>query len=1716
MKTLSSIILRNSLLFFATLFTISSLPVTAQTKPAAAAATKPVARITQAIDESNLVTLGRSVYPAARPEFDQGLVADSQPMNHLLLVLQRSPQQETALRSLLDQQQAKGSANYHAWLTPATFGQQFGVADADVQTVTGWLTQKGFTDVKAIPGSMFIEFSGTAGTVRTAFHTEIHNYLVKGQMHFANASNPQIPAALAPVVARIHSMHNFRKRSFSRLVKPPTLAAASGTTRPGFTAAPCTPFGAPTCFAVGPGDLATIYNIPATVAGSPAGQGQTIAIVARSNITISDITQFGSAFGIPSLANFSTNNVIVNGPDPGIVLGDDEEATLDLDMVGSTAPNANILLVVNGGTETGSLDGSGGDGTDGVDQSALYIITNNLAPVMTESFGSCEQNADTLFSSTLWEQGAAQGISIFVSTGDSGSDSCDDGFTVATSEGNDFNDQTLTVSGDASTPFNIAVGGTDFNDASDLTTFWNATSGLSTAKSYIPEIPWNDSCAAAATTGSLTVCANVQPDAGGADLAGGSGGQSSCGVQNFTNDTCAGYPKPSWQTGAGVPADSVRDIPDVSLFSAAGSLSGHFYVFCLADSGTQNPGPCNLTGQPIVNGVPSFNFSGVGGTSASTPAWAGIMALVNQSETAAGRGGRQGNANYVLYKLLAAQATSPGNAACNATGATAPEGTCTFNDITIGNNSVECAAGALDCSNTGATGFGVLTEPGAPFPANTPAWMATAGYDLATGIGTPNVGNLILNWGTVITSFKTATPAITSPSTNTVNITHGNNQSFTITVSGAGGTPSGDVSLIAEPPGFGQVGAGFGTLKNGTVTITTNMLPGDDTTGAGTAYPVIAHYAGDGTFGPADSQPINVTVNRESSTTTATLYSENISSGALTAATSVQYGTSYIMIVNVVGATAGFICGNTPSTATSITEIPTVPCPTGKITLKNNGQNLNDFVQTGAANVNTSTVGNLGFAEDLLIQLSGGSNAIVASYSGDNSYNASTSTNPAFTVTTAPTQTVVTLNGAATASVPSGGTVALVATVNTNFIEDGFATASNGAGPTGTVTFTSCGTAASCTVPLVPTAFNSTTGAGAFATAALNTSFNPGQSASINAAYSGDTNYAVQTAQTPLALTVAGTVGAATKLAFVSTLPSSTPVGVAIAPPVQVAVEDVNGNIVTSATNSIAIAPGPGTATLGGTLTVAAVKGIATFSNLTVSAAGTGDTLIASSGTLSAATSAAFNVTIPAAKLAFTTQPSSTNTGASIVPAVAVTIEDANGNVVTGATNTVTIAIGANPGGGTLGGVLTASPVSGIATFSNLTISAAGNGYTLTAAATGGLTGSTSAAFNIASTPTQLKFIAQPSNTVASKSISPAVQVAIEDVNGSVVAGATTPITIAIGTNPAAGTLGGTATVTPVLGIATFSNLSIGAAGNGYTLTASATALTQVTSAAFNVTAPLNPIFTVTYPPQPTVLASSTGTAVGTTITVTPSGGFTGPVLVTAGTLPSGVTCPNSPVTITVTAGAVTGSLSCQVATTSSSLSASNARLDDMLDAKTTPTPVALGGNGWWALSASTGFAALFLIFLPGGRKRFRAALGLGLACLLSFSLGCSNNGSPVVTKTNTATKMTVIADKEPSTTAFTFAVTVTGGTPTGMVQLFDGATAIGTPAAVTAGTATPTAPALSVGTHSISAHYLGDSTTNTSASGSLNLTSTGSATITIITAPAATPVASPLNITIN
>ena len=758
------------------------------------------ARVTQTVDEGNRVPLHGNVHPMARPEFDRGPVADSEPASRMSLLLQRSPDQETALRQLLEQQQDKTSPNYRKWLTPDQFGKQYGPADADIQAVTDWLTSQGFTGIKVSAGRTTIEFSGNVGQVRKAFQTEIHHFFVNDKMHVANVSDPQIPSALAPVVAGVLSLHDFRPKAQVHQLGTFRKTKATGEVTPLFTFAGCGSKSTVPCYAVGPGDFQKIYNVP-YVPTTSDGTGVTIAIVQDSNINVADVTSFRSMFGLP--ANFSTSNIILNGPDPGIQgpnnsngNGDEIEADLDVQWAGAVAPGATVDLVVS--QDSLSI------GTAGIDLSAIYIIDNNIAPIMSESFGDCEADLGTSgedFYIQLWQQASAQGITVILAAGDNGSAACD---PSSTASNQDVAANGLAVSGLASTGYNIAMGGTDFQNFPSGTgvpsPYWNTTNAATTqvsAKSYIPESTWNDSCSAPATAGNvaLNTCTatninnNNNPSSltFGNDLVAGSGGPSS-----LTSGGTPVNPKPIWQTGTtGNPADGFRDLPDISFFAGNG-LNGSFYIICEQDANTgtgSNTSSCDLNS-------PFNDFQGVGGTSAAAPAFAGVMALVNQKT-----GQRQGNANFVLYQLYKKN-TAGTICTSNAAAATTPTPGCIFYDTVTGNNSVACQGGTLNCSNTStaANQFGILVDPAHP---TNPAWVTTPNYDSATGLGSLNVANLINAWGSA--SFTADTVAITSPVTNTVNITHGATANFTVTVTPT--TATGSVSLVASPPGKSQVGS---------------------------------------------------------------------------------------------------------------------------------------------------------------------------------------------------------------------------------------------------------------------------------------------------------------------------------------------------------------------------------------------------------------------------------------------------------------------------------------------------------------------------------------------------------------------------------------------------------------------------------------------------------------------------------------------------------------------------------------------------------------------------------------------------------------------------------------------------------------------------------------------------------------------------------------------
>jgi subtilase family serine protease len=982
-------------------------------------------RIVEAVQSDKVVTLRGNVHPMARPANDRGLLADQQPITKIHVLLQRSAAQENALQQLMAQQLDPSSKNFHAWLTPQEFGQQFGPADSDVQAVKNWLASQGFTGLKVNNGKTLIEFDGTAGKVRNAFHSEVHHLAVNGEEHFANMQEPQIPAALASVVGGVAGLHNFRPKPLLHPLGKFRRNASTGEVTPLFTFRDVNGI----FFGVGPKDFAKIYNVPSATFD---GTGQSIAIVAQTNINLQDVRDFRSIFGLP----VNDPQIILNGADPGLVSGDEGESDLDVEWSGAVAPKAKIIMVATPFTDT--------DGLGGVALSAEYIVDNNIAPVMSDSYGSCEANLGTsgnAFYNALWQQAAAEGITVSVSAGDNGSAGCDNPNTETSAADG------IAVSGLASTPYNVAMGGTDFDQANIQSTFWDTcvgtpcTTGALSAKGYIPEITWNDSCAAAATTGNLTTCASATATSTSAPLniVAGSGGPSS-------KYTKAQAP---WQTGFG---DTARDLPDVSLFSSDGQ-NGSFYITCESDLDIPGDTGCNLTNFSSETNGPFHDFQAIGGTSAAAPAFAGIMALVNQKT-----GQRQGNANLTLYAMAKSETFSSCNSS-DGTSGSSTNTTCVFNDITKGNNSVPCAGGSTNCSKTSSGGFGVLASGTAP------SFAAGAGYDLATGLGSINVGNLISKWSTP-SLISTSTTLTSSPSPISGSVDASFTLSGKVTKTSGTATPTG--AVVFENAATGLPADSTTLDSSGNYSLATTFLP------AGT-YTLKAHYGGDTTYAPSDSTPVSVNIATQASKVVVSFVTST-SAGAVsaisTSAQSVQYGSNYTLRVDVENA-SGTLCQNLNTGAVNFV------CPTGTINLLDGGSALKDFPNAQTPNAtNVANLNDRGFIEDQPIQLGVGAHPITATYTAaaGSSYTSQASSNTlSVTITQATTTTGVTPS---ISSITSGGSVTLTAVVSSS--------SNSTQGPTGTVQFmngsSNLGAAAATCTPA-----GATSSAGASCTATLTT-----------------------------------------------------------------------------------------------------------------------------------------------------------------------------------------------------------------------------------------------------------------------------------------------------------------------------------------------------------------------------------------------------------------------------------------------------------------------------------------------------------------------------------------------------------------------------------------------------------------------------------------------------
>ncbi len=721
------------------------------------------------------------MHPLARLEFDRGPASTEIAADRMLLILRRSAQQEAALQSWLTAVQDPSSPEYHKFVTPEQFGKLYGPGDNELTQVEAWLKTQGFVVNHVNKGRTAIEFSGTVGQLQQAFHTSIHKYLVGDEVHLANDAEPSIPASLVSMVAGIANLNDFKPRA--AVVRGPRgkWNAATGRFQPDVT---LSVQGTNYLFVV-PGDAATIYNSPNSfntnlTSGQPTydGTGVTIGVVGDTNVDLTHVGYYRNFFGLTG----NPVTTVVDGTQSNIdPQADDTEAMIDTELSGGMAPGASIIYYAAGDTLFQS----------GVLLAAYRAIEDNNVGILSVSFGECEANlavAGNLEVQNAWEQAAAQGIAVTVSSGDSGSAGCDfDTFETTATQG-------LAVNGLASTPYNVAVGGTDYDVLAKQFSSYvsvNSNADYTSALKYIPEAPWNDSTS---TNGALA--SNTPNSSGGqTNIIAGGGGASSSGKFGAASSP---YGKPAWQKQfPPSDADTNRDLPDVSLLAGNG-LYNALWAVC----GDQDCGS-------------SATVSGFGGTSTAAPAFAGILALINQKM---GASTRLGQPNWVLYQLAS---KSPS----------------VFHQVTTGNNSVYCTAGSPDC---GANSF--LT-----------GYNAAPNYNFATGLGSVDITKLVENWAGVSLGQTQTTLSLGKTS-----FKHGTAVSVTATVTPASAT--GDVSITNNSGALNGAVTNSGetllTLASGTATGSYSQFPGG-------TYKVYASYGGDSSDAGSASSPVTITVTQE-------------------------------------------------------------------------------------------------------------------------------------------------------------------------------------------------------------------------------------------------------------------------------------------------------------------------------------------------------------------------------------------------------------------------------------------------------------------------------------------------------------------------------------------------------------------------------------------------------------------------------------------------------------------------------------------------------------------------------------------------------------------------------------------------------------------------------------------------------------------------------------
>jgi len=714
-------------------------------------------RISGAIAAGSSVALPGNIHHKALPKFDQGRVDPGLHMGTMTMFTMPTAGQQKALKELVAQQQDRKSPKYRKWLTPEQWADRFGLSQNDARRIAAWLKSQGFSGVNTAHGRNWFSFTGTAAQVESAFGTEIHRFSVGGEMHYANVTAPRIPAELAGIATGFRGLDDFRPEPMTTRQKPGVGTRLRGNYYSG---------GLQTDF-LAPGDIETIYDLKPLYDAGVTGTGQKLVIAGQTDIYLDDLVDFRSGFGLPAInstcatdstglitgctGTASSNFVyVLDGTDPGVG-ADITEADLDLEWSAATAPGAQIIFV---------------NSTD-VFTSFYYAIDNNLAPVISLSYGACEFDDNGLPADEIeLIKANSLGITFMNSSGDAGAAGCDGSQDSGT---NNLAVGGLAVSYPASSPEVTGVGGTAIVYPTGFTSsFWgttNATNGGTAQNPPLPETAWNDD-------EELTLLESGTTAQGWQEnyaIVATGGGVSNCAQQTSDFSNCvAGFGRPSWQNVTISGQATARFSPDVSLL---GSPNFPGYIFCTPVdawvSSSSALSSCNPGGTGgITNALaltdPGNNNSAaptvVGGTSASAPVFAAMVVLLNQSLGTNGLG----NINPTLYTLAA----TPSNGA--------------FHQVTTGNNNVYCEVGtpvapwptALQCPSAGVFGFSASNAD------------ATTGYNLVTGLGSVDADKLATAWAG---GGATPTPFSLTPTLANFQVTQGAGASATVNVAFADG-----------------------------------------------------------------------------------------------------------------------------------------------------------------------------------------------------------------------------------------------------------------------------------------------------------------------------------------------------------------------------------------------------------------------------------------------------------------------------------------------------------------------------------------------------------------------------------------------------------------------------------------------------------------------------------------------------------------------------------------------------------------------------------------------------------------------------------------------------------------------------------------------------------------------------------------------------------------